>query len=320
MHIADIPGISFALFSSEGMLFEYVQGVKSKESSEPVGTETVFEAASISKPVFAVLVQSFVDEGVIDLTTPLAKYVDPVPEISYDARSSTLTPQMILSHQGGLPNWRARINLEALTLDELFSAGDTLRFKNDPGTAFGYSGEGFLVLQRVIEDLSSESLETLASARIFDPLAMTRTSFSFSTAAEENYALGHTQDGKPNKFGLRAALSSSTLHTTAGDLARFGAYLAKDIARKGKWATLIEPTVSVSENDDLHFSWALGFGVVDTPTGRYVYHGGNNVIFIADFIYSIEEDLGYVLLTNSANGPKMVHPLEKHVFGRQLHR
>ncbi|MBX2822446.1 MAG: beta-lactamase family protein [Rhodothermaceae bacterium] len=320
MRTADVPGISFAFFSSEGVLFEYAQGVKGKGSREPVGAETVFEAASISKPVFAVLVQSLVEEGVIDVTRPLAHYVDPVPEVSYDTRSSALTPEMLLSHQGGLPNWRARINLEARTLDELFSVEDTLRFISDPGTAYGYSGEGFLLLQRVIEDLTSESLETLTAARIFDPLAMTRTSFSFNATAEKDYALGHSQDGQPNKFGLRASLSSSSLHTTAGDLARFGTYLANNIGIEGPLALLIEPVVSVDEKDDVRFSWGLGFGVVDTPTGRYIYHGGNNVIFIADFIYSLEEDLGYVLLTNSANGIEMVRPLEERVFGRWLWR
>lgn len=320
MRTADVPGISFAFFSTEGVLFEYVQGVKSTDSSEPVGIETVFEAASISKPVFAVVLQLLTDEGVIDLTSPLVKYVDPVPEVSYDVRSSALTPQMLLSHQGGLPNWRTRINLEARTLDELFDAGDTLRFVSDPGATYQYSGEGFLILQRVIEDLTSESLEALATARIFEPLAMDRTSFSFNSVAEEDYAFGHSRDGQPNKFGLRATLSSSTLHTTAGDLGRFGAYLANDLAKGGRLAPLIEPRVSVGENGDVRFSWGLGFGIVDTPMGRYIYHGGNNVIFIADFIYSIEENLGYVLLTNSANGPAMVRELEERIFGRRLGR
>lgn len=149
---------------------------------------------------------------------------------------------------------------------------------------------------------------------------MTRTSFSFNATAEKDYALGHSQDGQPNKFGLRASLSSSSLHTTAGDLARFGTYLANNSTRKGRLAPLIEPAVSVGEEKGMHFNWGLGFGVVDTPTGRYIYHGGNNVIFIADFIYSLEEDLGYVLLTNSANGIEMVRPLEERVFGRWLWR
>jgi len=62
------------------------------------------------------------------------------------------------------------------------------------------------------------------------------------------------------------------------------------------------------------------FGVVTDGTRRYVYHGGNNVIFIADFIYGVEENLGYVLLTNSSNGQRMVEAVERRVFGRDIRR
>lgn len=316
----DVPGLAFAFFSSEGLLWEHVGGLKRSDAEEPVGTNTVFEAASISKPVFAMVLLSLEEEGRIDLTRPLTDYVDGVPGLEYDARSSRLTPEMLLSHQGGLPNWRARINLEARNYDELFGPEDTLRFVTDPGAEYRYSGEGFVLPQRVIEEVSSESLGSMAEARIFIPLGMTRTSFSFDARAEQDYAFGHSADGRPNKFGLRATLSSSTLHTTASDLGRFGAHLARGIQDADGPAWLAEPRVMVSEAEETQLRWGLGLGIVDTAEGRYLYHGGNNVIFIADFIYGVEEDLGYVLLTNSANGSAMVSALEERVLGRRLRR
>ena len=67
-------------------------------------------------------------------------------------------------------------------------------------------------------------------------------------------------------------------------------------------------------------SWGLGLGVVTDAHGTYMYHGGNNVIFIADFIYGFEENLGYVLLTNGANGAAIVESIEQRVFGKDVPR
>jgi CubicO group peptidase (beta-lactamase class C family) len=319
MRAMEVPGISFAFFSSDSVLWEYVSGVKSTDSGEPVRSGTVFEAASISKPVFAVVLHGLAQDGVIDLRSPLVEYVDPVPGLEHDERSTLLTPEMLLSHQSGLPNWRTRINLDATQYDELFRPEDTLHFVANPAAGYRYSGEGFVLLQRVVEHLTSETLGSLAEARVFGPLGMTRTSFAFDARAEEDYALGHARDGQPDKWGLRASLASSTLHTTGADLGRFGVHLAAGISG-GDLASLVEPRVQVADRDGTLLSWGLGLGVLDTSTGRYVYHGGNNVIFIADLIYSVEADLGYVLLTNSANGAEMVSALEDRVFGRRLRR
>ena len=76
--------------------------------------------------------------------------VPEVPELAYDPRSETLTPRILLTHRGGLPNWRSRLNLSAQTHAELFGSEDTLRFVGDPGSAYRYSGEGYVLLQRVV--------------------------------------------------------------------------------------------------------------------------------------------------------------------------
>jgi len=318
MSASGVPGISFALFDREGVLWEYVSGTKSAESSEPVGPRTVFEAASISKPVFAFMLQGMALEGAMDLTRPLVELVDPLPDLGYDARSALLTPELLLSHQGGLPNWRTRMNLDAVVYDELFGPADTLRFVSDPGERYLYSGEGFVLLQRVVEARTAKSLPELAAERVFVPLGMGRTSFAFDARAKEDFALGHSQDGRPDKWGLSVPLASSTLHTTGSDLARFGARLAAAISSGDPMAGIARPRVLVGERDGVRLSWGLGLGVVDTPEGRYVYHGGNNVIFIADFLYGVEEDLGYVLLTNSAKGEAMIEAVERRVFGRNV--
>ena len=319
-----VPGVGFALFDASGLLYEHVSGVKSQATLEPIDANTAFEAASISKPVFAYVVFSLARDGLLDLDTPLETLVPEVPAVAYDPRSAALTPRILLTHLGGLPNWRSRINFAAQSHSELFAPDDTLAFVLDPGTEYLYSGEGYVLLQRIVEELTGKSLVELARERVFEPLGMARSSFLFDAEMRTNYSLGHDGEGVPDKWEIALPLASSTLHTTAADLATFGAHLASEIQESGLYSELGTPAVTIDEADEaagggeVVQGWGPGLGVVTDGGRRYVYHGGNNVIFIADFIYGVKEDLGYVLLTNSSNGPRMVEAVERRVFGRNL--
>jgi CubicO group peptidase (beta-lactamase class C family) len=322
-----VPGVGFALFDASGLLYEHVGGVKSQATLEPIDTNTAFEAASISKPVFAYVVFSLARDGLLNLDAPLETLVPEVPDVANDPRSAALTPRILLTHLGGLPNWRSRINFAARSHEELFAADDTLRFVQDPGTEYLYSGEGYVLLQRIVEEITGQSLIELARERVFEPLGMARSSFLFDAEMRTNYSLGHDGEGNPDKWEIALPLASSTLHTTAADLAGFGAHLASEIREGGPYAELGTPAVTidgvldeVDETDDgaVVHGWGQGLGVVTDGGRRYIYHGGNNVIFIADFIYGVEENMGYVLLTNSSNGRQMVEALELRVFGRDL--
>ena len=313
-----VPGIGFAVFDDSGLLYEHVAGVKGAGALEPVGRRTVFEAASISKPLFAYVVFSLAREGVLELDAPLQTLVPEVPELAYDARSGALTPRMLLTHQGGLPNWRSRINFDARSLSELFEPDDTLRFVSDPGARYRYSGEGYVLLQRIVEERTGRSLTELARDRVFEPLGMSRSSFLLDADMRTDYALGHDGAGNPDKWELRVPLASSTLHTTASDLATFGAHLASEIISQGPYSALATPAVTAETAGAVELGWGPGLGIVRDGARRYVYHGGNNVIFIADFMYGVEENLGYALLTNSANGRLLIDAVEHRVFGRGI--
>ena len=316
----EIPGFGFALFDDEGLLYEHVGGLKSRTDGEPIDRNTAFEAASISKPVFAYVAHSLMREGRLALGAPLDTLVEEVPELAYDPRVSALTPEILLSHRGGLPNWRSRLRFAAQDYSELFAPDDRLEFIADPATGYHYSGEGYVLLQRVVQEMTGEGLNELAKARVFDPLAMARSSFLFDAETRENYALGHDRDGNPDKWEIYLPLASSTLHTTAADLARFGSHLASQIRTGGPYAALAAPAVLVAEADGKTLHWGQGLGLVTDASRRYVYHGGNNVIFIADLMYGIEENLGYVLLTNSSNGQAAVDAVEQRIFGRRVRR
>lgn len=125
---------------------------------------SLFNVASLTKPVTAITVLRLVSLGKWNLDEPLDKYfVD--PDISKDPRHKKLTTRLILSHQTGFPNWRWMNN------------DKKLRFEFDPGTKYQYSGEGFEYLRKALENKFHKSLEELAKEFVFQPLDMKDTSY-----------------------------------------------------------------------------------------------------------------------------------------------
>ena len=315
-----VPGLSFAAFDDREVLYHHAAGYKNQETKEIVDTQTAFEAASISKPVFAYVVLTLVRDGIVDLDMPLSAFGLGLPELTHDVRFDILTPRMLLAHLGGLPNWRARINFQAKSYEQLFSPDDTLEFVVDPNTEYRYSGEGYVLLQQVIEHVTGKGLNELAGEIVFGPLAMARSSFLYDEHIRANDLQGHDRNLNPDKWEISLALASTTLHTTAWDLAAFGVHLASGIRRGDYCSAIADPAVTVDKTGSHEKRWGLGLGVVTDAHGTYMYHGGNNVIFIADFIYGFEENLGYVLLTNGANGAAIVESIEQRVFGKDVPR
>jgi CubicO group peptidase (beta-lactamase class C family) len=112
-------------------------------TGEKVNDLTLYEAASITKPVFAFAVQRLAERGVIDLDKPLYLYL-PYEDIAYDDRYKLMTARHVLTHRTGFPNWRS------------MNEDGKLNLKFTPGTGYGYSGEGFEYLKMVIEKITGK--------------------------------------------------------------------------------------------------------------------------------------------------------------------
>jgi CubicO group peptidase (beta-lactamase class C family) len=157
-----VTGLSMAIAGEGGTVWARGFGVRSAETGEPVDENTVFEAASLSKPVFAYAVLQLVDEGIIDLDTPLHEYWD-YEFVPGDERYKLITARMVLTHSPGFPNWRP--DEGELTIDL------------EPGSEFSYSGEGFGYLQLTVMQITSEPLQEFVEKRVFEPLSMTNSSY-----------------------------------------------------------------------------------------------------------------------------------------------
>ena len=146
----EIPGASMAVIRDGKVDWVGAAGVIAPGSTIPVRTDTVFRAASLTKTVFAYIVFRLADRGVIDLDAPLAGYVS-YPRAEHDERHKKITARMVLSHTTGFPNWAW--------------GQDHIPIQLQPGEAWGYSGEGFVYLQKAVEKLTGMNSRTSPAAK-----------------------------------------------------------------------------------------------------------------------------------------------------------
>ena len=310
MDSAHVPGLSIAIIRNNKLQYSQGYGLTKSDSTQRVTVETVFDAASLSKPVFAYAVLQMADEGMMDLDKPLHEYL-PYPDIASDERYKKITARLVLSHRTGFPNWRK--NRQSKQLSMLFT----------PGERFSYSGEGFVYLQKVVEKITGKPLNSFMIERVFKPLQMTRSSFVWNPAFDANFALPHDKSGQPEAKGKPDFPNVAySLQTTADDYARF--ILAILTANSLKAATADQMLSGQARlpkklfgEDTLspNLRWGLGFGLENTPTGDYFWHWGDNGSYKCYVTADRKRGNAVVYFTNSANGLSFNEELTRRFVG-----
>ncbi len=272
-------------------------GTVNDSARTPVDTGTVFEAASLSKPVFAYLVLRLSDRGELDLDRPLAEMLE-YPRLAHDERYKRITARMVLSHATGMPNW----------------GGDTLTLRFDPGTDYGYSGEGFVLLQKILERVTGSPLDDLARREVFEPLGMMRSSYVWQDRFAGNVAYGRNwlwHVAPVHRYP--EANAAASLLTTAPDYARFvAAVLTGRGLSPAMWRSYLAPGRETSPG--IHIG--LGIRVEDGSAGTTFYHSGNNGRRFTSYMTgNLAQGLGLVYFTNASDGTALVEPLASRVLG-----
>ncbi|MCU0252979.1 MAG: beta-lactamase family protein [Acidobacteria bacterium] len=306
-----VPGVSIALLQDGRLAWAKAWGVADAATRAPVTTETLFEAASMSKPVFAYAVLQLVDRGELTLDRPLVAW-HAEPAFPDQPERRQITARMALTHTTGFPNWRKGDDEPGRPLPLLF----------EPGARFGYSGEGIFYLQRVVETITARPLDAWSRGTLLDPLGLASTSFSWSEALDPRLATGHGDDGAPLPRARYARPNAAyTLITTPSDYARFlAAILAPErgapwaLSRRSHAAMLSHqvkadaraPIQRPGRARGLATFWGLGWGINSTPSGDIVYHSGSNQTGFRSYAqFSPARGSGIVIMTNGTGGAEL---------------
>ena len=309
----NVPGLSLALIRNGKIYWTNSFGVK--DGNAPVTNDTTFEAASLSKVVFAYAVLKLADQGKIDLDTPIQNYLD-TPYIKGDPRINKITARLVLSHRTGFPNWRPK---------------ERLIIHFEPGDHFSYSGEGFVFLGKAVERITGQSLNEFMQQMVFTPLGMTSSSYVWRQDYDARTAIGHDKDGKAQgKWKPKEANPASSLQTTALDYARFMTALLDGKGLNADTLKQMEtPQTAVQQNCTVNcfdvaplsttISWGLGVGLEKTSAGPAFWHWGDNGSFKAYMIGFPEYKSGFVMFTNSENGLSVADAVVKGALGFDQH-
>ncbi len=294
MQRADVPGLQLAYVESGEITATAAFGYADSAHVVPVTDATVFEAASLSKPVFAYAVLRMADRGEWDLDQPLWDILQ-YERLAHDDRAKELTTLHVLTHTTGLPNW----------------GGTPLEFDADPGERWGYSGEGFMFLQRAVEKQTGLTLEQIGMQEVFEPLGMSSTHYVWVEAFDSLAAIPHDELGFPsNRRTPERGSAAGSLHTTATDYARFvGAIIGGEGLAAETHAAMLTPGSDLKEAawDDNpeardHLFWGLGWGLQEGRRGPSFWHWGDQGTARCFVLAYPEDGDALVYFTNSANG------------------
>jgi CubicO group peptidase (beta-lactamase class C family) len=277
-----------------------VFGEITKDVSAPYNT--IFNVASLTKPVTAIVALKLISLGKWNLDEPVYKYWTD-PDIASDPRNKKLTTRLILSHQTGFPNWR------------WMNENRKLAFQFDPGTKYQYSGEGLEYLRKALENKFKKSLQQLANELIFQPLKMYDTRYVWDKNIDTaRLARGYDKNGKPYEtVKNKTPNAADDLLTTIED---YGIFLVSVMNGDGLTKKVFEEMTSnqVASSKGKHFG--LGFEIYDLGNGEHALsHGGaDKGVQTIVFIFP-ETGKGLLIFTNVDDGYKVYEKLLTHYLG-----
>ncbi len=349
MRIAGVPGVAIAVVDRAKPVWSGSFGVKNMLTRDPVREDTLFEAASMTKPVFAYVVMRLVDEKRLDLDKPLVAYRR-APNPGNDPNLERITARHVLEHSTGLPNW----------------SSEPLVTSQPPGSGFTYSGEAFVWLQLVIEQIMGTGLGSVMQAKLFEPGGMSRSSFGWDEGIANALVFGHSEppegevklprqptremgdrllplatkwrkpiaswtyedsvramhetDPKspPSTHGLLVNTAGGLL-TTASDYAKF-MVLMMDRPKRAAWEisdtacqAMLTPRLEIRGRD---ISRALGWELERSPSGMLFQHSGSNYgIFKTLGVGDARNGRAIIVFTNAANGNALAARIVREATG-----
>ncbi|NOT40346.1 MAG: beta-lactamase family protein [Alphaproteobacteria bacterium] len=327
-------GLAVAVVENGRVVHVKSYGVRNA-AGDPLQANTIMYGASLTKAVFATTVMQLVDEGVLKLDVPIERYLPkPLPayaepevedryarwsDLAGDERWRKLTPRILLTHSPGFANFG------------FLEPDGKLRFHFEPGARYAYSGDGFILLQFVLERGLGLDLGREMQARVFDRFGMRNTSMIWRDEFRANLADGWDMKGKIEPHDERSRVrAAGSMDTTIEDFARFAAAFARGeglsaaaraeivrpqlpITTRTQFPTL-QPELPVAER---RADLAAGLGVITFtgPQGRAFEKGGHNDTTGNSWICIEARRSCVVLLSNDVRAEAAFPGLVRFILG-----
>ena len=314
-----VPGVSISVIWDGHIAWQKGYGVVDESKPDKVTTMTVFEACSMSKVAFTYVVLKLAEQGKIDLDKPLVEYL-PEPYLKDEPLHKLITARMVMTHTTGFPNWRK----------DGWRKGGPLPVQFKPGTQYGYSGEGYLYLQRVVEQITGKSLNALMNEMLLEPAGMDSSSYVWEQRFDKVASAGHDKAGKAkvNRPLYRQANAAFSLYCTPNDYARFIMEVMKD-DRSAEYSLgqnsikkMLTPYIEINgshgnpiprSGPSGYLSVHRGLGWVigqKKEMGIHAWHSGSNGSgFQCHSEFDPQKRTGIVIMTGSVNGALLCRDL-----------
>ena len=260
---------------------------------------SLFNVASLTKPVTAMTVLRLVSLGKWNLDEPLHQYFTD-PDIANDSRNKKLTTRLVLSHQTGFPNWR------------WMNKDNKLNFEFEPGTKYQYSGEGFEYLRKAIEKKFNKSLEELAQEFVFQPLKMNDTSYIWNEKKQaDRIVIGYDKNGKPyDVVKNKTPNSADDLMTSVEDYSKFlVAVMNNELLSPEVFEAMKSKQIETKKNK----YFGLGFEIYDLENNEIALsHSGSDKGVNTLAVILPKTKKGLVIFTNVDDGYKIYETILNH--------
>jgi CubicO group peptidase (beta-lactamase class C family) len=307
----NVPSAAVAYISGGKVAWTGNYGEQSP--GRPANSETLYNIASLTKPVVAETILRLAAKGKIDLNAPMAPlFVD--RDLTGDPRSALLTPAMALSHRLGFRNnWRRE------------ASDGKLRITTQPGTTTHYSGEGYVYAARHVMRATNNRLDYLARDEVFTPSGMTATSFMPDIWWAGRAAMVRGRDGSLRLPDVSSeGNAADDMHTTIGDYARF---VAGALNGQGLTPEIIAARGQIYDNQpsdacrvDLGMrkelcasrgGYGLGWNILEIDGVRIFMHSGKDWGERTFAMFIPEQGIGLVVFTSGANGRSVISEVVK---------
>ena len=311
-----VPGMSVAVIRDFEVHWAKGYGIADVETGTPVDDETLFQAASISKPVTAMAALVAIQDGRFSLDDDINAILTSwrLPGNGF-TEMRPVTPRLLFSHTAGLgdghgfpgyePNVPRPTPVQILRGDAPSNVGPVTMVRT-PLTAMHYSGGGTTIMQLALTDVFGAPFPEIMRTSVLEPASMTRSTFlqPLPPALDGNAARGHRGDGRPMgdaKWHVYPAMAAAGLWTNARDLARFAIEVQRS-ARGDPGRVLSASSAAEMLSPVGVGPFAVGFQVERMGEGWYFSHSGGNWGFVCHLIAHKVKGYGLAVMTNSSGG------------------